>query len=425
MSTESTPLFALFLGGLLALSPGFGLGQKQVDYQQFVKQATPAIGLTASANPVLISTPVTFTAVLAGNGATPSGNVTLFDGGTPLFSGKLNGDGIVTFSTSSLAIGSHSIVASYGGEANYLAVVSIALAVSIVNPPPVVLTPTTTSITAAQGLTVEVGVSGESGKPVPTGTVVLSGGGYTSAPTLLVNGSAAIVIPAGSFPAGTIVLTVRYTPDSSSSANYSSSSGVVSVTVTPAAQTGYFMLSHSGSITVSPGASTGNTSTIAVTPSAGFTGQVNLACSVTTSITNPNSPPTCTLGAGGTSISSVIITGNGAVSTTLAVQTTAASGNASLRPMDMNLGGGSAVLACFMLFCIPLRHRKWRSMLALLLLLVPLAGSAILACSGGNFSSTVGNGNANSGTTPGTYTVTVAGTVGATTVTTAVNLTVQ
>jgi hypothetical protein len=424
LSSESTPLFALFLGGLLALSPGFGSGQKQVDYLQVVKQATPAIGLTSSANPVPVSTPVTFTAVLGGSGATPSGTVAFFDGATQLCTCKLDGNGIATFSTSSLAIGSHSIVASYEGEANYLPVASMALVVSVVNPPPVVLTLAATSITTAQSLTVEVAVNGGNAKPVPTGTVVLSGGGYTSAPTVLVKGGTSIVIPAGSLPAGSVALTVRYTPDSSSSANYSSSFGVVSVMVTPATQTGYFMLSHDGSIAVSPGATTGNTLTITVTPSAGFTGQVNLACSVTTSLTNPTSPPTCTLGAGGTSTSSVTIAGNGAVSTTLAVQTTAATNNASRPPMNLHLGGGSAALACFMLFCIPSWHRRWRNMLGLLLFLVALAGSGIIAC-GGNFSLPGGNGNGNSGTTPGAYTVTVTGTVGATAVTTVVNLTVQ
>jgi hypothetical protein len=395
-----------------------------VDYLQVVKQATPAIGLTASANPVLVSTPVKFTAALFGSGATPSGILTFLDGATLLSTGTLNADGTATFSTSSLAIGSHFIVASYGGEANYLPANSATLVLSVVNPPPVELTPTAPSITTAQSLTVEVAVSGGSGKPMPTGTVVLSSGSYTSAPTVLVNGYAAIVIPAGSLPSGNAALTVTYTPDGSSSAYYSSSSGAVSVTVTPAPQTGYFMLSHSGDITVNPGATSGNTSTITVTPSAGFTGQVNLACSVTTNLANPNSPPTCTLGTGSTSTSSVTIAGSGAVSTTLVVQTTAATSNASLSPRDIHMGGGSAVLACFILFFMPLRHRKWRNMLGLLLILVALAGGGVIAC-GGSFALTGRSGNANSGTTPGNYTATVVGTVGTTTVTTAVNITVQ
>jgi len=55
-----------------------------------------------------------------------------------------------------------------------------------------------------------------------------------------------------------------------------------------------FALSNSGSIAVSPGATTGNTSTITITPSNGFTGSVALSCT----IVNPPggiTPPTCSI----------------------------------------------------------------------------------------------------------------------------------
>lgn len=422
MSIESRPLFALLLGGLFAFSPGFGLGQKHVDYLQVVKQATPSIVLTSSSNPALVSTPVTFTAALIGSGATPSGLLTFLDGATPLSTSMLNGSGVATFSTSSLAIGPHSITAWYGGEANYLPAQSATLMFSVVNPPPVVLTPASPSITTAQGLAVTVAVGGQTGKPLPTGTVVLSSASYISAPAVLANGSATITIPGGSLPAGTVPLTVSYTPDATSAASYSSSSGSVSVTVTPGPQTGYFMLSHNGSITVNPGATSGNTVTITVTPSAGFTGQVNLACSVTTSIANPTDLPTCTLGSGGTSTSSVVIAGSGAVTTTLAVSTSAAAINAALPARTFLPGGRGSVLACLLFLVIPLGRGKWRRILGMLLLLLAVAGG-MAGCGGGFVKGNSGNGN--SGTSPGVYTVTVSGTSGTTTVTTVVNVTVQ
>ena len=53
-----------------------------------------------------------------------------------------------------------------------------------------------------------------------------------------------------------------------------------------------FSLSNSGAITVNAGATTGNTSTITVTPSNGFTGNVVLTCAVTTA-PNGATDPTC------------------------------------------------------------------------------------------------------------------------------------
>lgn len=105
-------------------------------------------------------------------------------------------------------------------------------------PPPTLTTPTVTvspaaqSITTAQTLNVSVQVSGGAGNPTPTGSVVVSGGGYTSSATPLVSGSAALTIPAGALTAGNVTLTAGYTPDSASSSTYNSASGSAGVTVT-------------------------------------------------------------------------------------------------------------------------------------------------------------------------------------------------
>jgi len=56
-----------------------------------------------------------------------------------------------------------------------------------------------------------------------------------------------------------------------------------------------FALSNSANITVTGGATSGNTSTITVTPANSFSGTVTLTCAVTTSVSNPVSTPTCSL----------------------------------------------------------------------------------------------------------------------------------
>jgi hypothetical protein len=52
------------------------------------------------------------------------------DGKTQLGTGALSG-GVATYTTTKLATGSHSVTASYGGDANYLAATSLAVSVTV------------------------------------------------------------------------------------------------------------------------------------------------------------------------------------------------------------------------------------------------------------------------------------------------------
>jgi Beta-propeller repeat len=104
--------------------------------------------------------------------------------------------------------------------------------------PTVTVTPSPTSITTAQSLSVTIGVNGGGGcNPMPTGSVTLASGSYTSAATTLVSGSATITVPAGSLAASTDTLTATYTPDSNSSSTYNSATGTNTVTVTSTGKT--------------------------------------------------------------------------------------------------------------------------------------------------------------------------------------------
>ena len=139
--------------------------------------------------------------------------------------------------------------------------------------PSVTVTPASSSITTTQSLGVTIAVSGTGG--AATGSVVLSSGSYTSSATTLSSGSATITIPAGSLAAGSDTLTARYTPDSASSAIYSSASGTASITVTQPATT--------PTVTVTPASSSITTAqsldvTVAVSGTSGTpTGSVVLS----------------------------------------------------------------------------------------------------------------------------------------------------
>jgi hypothetical protein len=91
---------------------------------QTVKPASSSVAVSSSVNPSNYGSPVTFTATMTPGGAT--GTVTFKDGTTTLGTGTISG-GIATYSTSLLAVKSHSITADYGGDTNDTASVSPAL----------------------------------------------------------------------------------------------------------------------------------------------------------------------------------------------------------------------------------------------------------------------------------------------------------
>jgi|SRR5215469_1913682 len=76
--------------------------------------------ITSTANPSVLAASVTFAVSVtpsAGSG-TPTGTVTIMDGSTTLTTQSLT-NGQATFTTSSLSVGSHSITATYSGDANF------------------------------------------------------------------------------------------------------------------------------------------------------------------------------------------------------------------------------------------------------------------------------------------------------------------
>jgi hypothetical protein len=285
------------------------------------------------------------------------------------------------------------------------------------------VTPSSTNITTTQALTVTVAVSGGSGNPNPTGSVTLTGGGYTSAATTLSSGSATISIPAGSLTTGSDTLTASYTPDSSSSAIYNDATGSGSVAVTtPVSQN--FTISGTA-LSVAPGATTGNTSTISVTPVGGFTGSVALSAALTGSPAGAADLPTFSFG----TTTPVSITGSNAGSATLTVFTTQAtntggcsSANLEKREVPWYRMGGVA-LACVFLFGIGTRNRNWRTTLGMVAILGALAG-AMSAC-GGNSGRGCSTPAGSPGTTAGNYTITITGASGTITQSATVTVTVQ
>ncbi len=103
--------------------------------QVTVGKASVALTVSASNSQVTPGSPVTVIATLASPSAT--GEVQFYDNGTPLGGSVSVSSGRAQLTTSSLALGVHSITASYSGDANFNAVnanSSIPFTVTIANP---------------------------------------------------------------------------------------------------------------------------------------------------------------------------------------------------------------------------------------------------------------------------------------------------
>jgi hypothetical protein len=353
---------------------------------------------------------------------TPTGTVTLTDGSYTSAAATLTGgDATITVPAGTMTTGFNiNLIANYLGDDNYAAVSEPAMVYVNAGTLLVSVVPSATSVTQAQALTVSITVSAGSGNPTPTGTVMLFGNGYystagySSASTALTNGSATITIPAGSLPVGIDSLQAYFDDATTGSVD---AIGIAPVTVTNSSGPSFTITGTA--VTLKAGATTGNTSTITVTPSGGFTGSVALTAAITSSPSGAQDLPTLSFG----STSPVNIAGPTAGTATLTITTTAAVGCTQASQMQRGAPwytGGGAGLICVLLFGVSARRRSWRTVLGMLLLLLALA-AGFTACGSG--SSTCNS--RTSGTTPGTYTITITGSSGAAAATGTVTLTVQ
>jgi len=284
--------------------------------------------------------------------------------------------------------------------------------------PVVTVAPSSQAIGVSQSVAVSVTVGGEASY-TPTGSVTLSSGTYTSGAVPLSNGTASITIPGSSLPVGTDTLTATYSGD----ANYISATGTASVSVTVSLNPGFTI--NGSSLSISPGATTGNTSTITVTPTGGFTGSVALTAEILSSPAGAKYPPSLSFG----STSPVKITGANPGYATLTVSTVATINALShmAGPIVPPFNAGITVLSCGLCFFVPKRRvgkrcKLWciASFSGLLFFAVSCVG--LLGCGGG------GGGNAataSTGTTAGAYLVQVAGGSGDISASSTLTLTVQ
>jgi Glycoside hydrolase family 44/Bacterial Ig-like domain (group 3) len=273
--------------------------------------ATTTTALSASATQINAGQSVTLNVtVAAAAGSAPSGTVTLLDGTTPIGSAALS-NGAAAFTVTTLAAGTHSVTASYAGDAADGTSTSGAVSIQVNAAGGLQATTTTLAASAAtavsgQPITLTAAVSPASG----TGTITFLDGGTSIGSASLTAGKGMLAL--STLSVGSHSLSAAYSGDAADSA---SNSNGVTVTITavqgpapPSPDYGFTL--SSGTLTIAK--STPGSLTLKVTPENGFSAALSFACS---------GLPT----GWGCSFAPATVSGSAPQSTTMTVSTTSSS----------------------------------------------------------------------------------------------------
>ena len=187
-----------------------------------VVEQTPILTLAVAPNPAVVTTPVTLTFTAAApagpSTGTPTGTVMFLDGTTPLSAAlSLPASGVVTFSTTTLTLGTHNLSAAYSGVApnasgtSNVVIETIQQATTATS-----LSSSNTPATVGSQVTFTATVVSTDGGPAPAGTVTFNttpaSGPTPPVPVMLgTNGTAAL--PISSLAPGTYSITAVYSGD--------------------------------------------------------------------------------------------------------------------------------------------------------------------------------------------------------------------
>ncbi len=179
---------------------------------QTVQSAATQISLTASVNPAIYGTPLAFTATVTGNGGVVgTGSVTFADGGFSIGSSLLNANGGASISLSTLAPGTHTIVANYAGDSNINASSSTPLTVMVKQLAQVALGSSANPTSTLSPIVLTATVI-NSGVGVATGSITFTdGSSVLGTATLNASGAASLTVP--SLSAGSHALQASYAGD--------------------------------------------------------------------------------------------------------------------------------------------------------------------------------------------------------------------
>jgi len=202
-------------------STDFAPGSNSNTVAQQVTQASSTLTLISTANPSKFGQAVTFRASIGSSsgGGVPTGVVTFFIDGQVAGTGSINAAGVATFTTNTLAVGTHTVSASYGGDGNFTGSNG-----SLAGDQTVTKASTTAKLTrstpdAGAPLTLTATILAVApGGGVPTGTVTFVIDGITRGTGDLNNGVTSLFLPNG-LPQGQHTIVVKYAGSGSHSAS--------------------------------------------------------------------------------------------------------------------------------------------------------------------------------------------------------------
>ncbi len=182
---------------------------------QAVTNAVTTTTLSSSGTPVFVTQPVTFTATVTSSyGAIPNGElVTFYDSGTEIGTGEtMSGAASMTIST--LTVGTHTITATYAGDATFASSTSKKFTQTISQQTTTTVV-TSSSDPSTYGLAVTFTANVTGSEPTPTGTVKFKNGtALLGTATLGPHGGATLTTL--TLDAGSYAITVAYSGDTDS-----------------------------------------------------------------------------------------------------------------------------------------------------------------------------------------------------------------
>jgi sugar lactone lactonase YvrE/predicted secreted protein len=186
--------------------------------EKVVEAATAS--LSSSVNPSIFGANVVFTVKITGVGSLiPTGTVIFSDGASTLGTATLNGTGTASLPTATLAVGSHSISVSYGGDTNYSATSAALLQTVQSATTQISLTGSANPAIFGTPLTLTATVTGNGGV-VGTGSVTFTDGG-TSIGSSLLNANGVASLSLSTLAPGIHTIVANYAGDSNINASSS------------------------------------------------------------------------------------------------------------------------------------------------------------------------------------------------------------
>ncbi|MES2393882.1 MAG: Ig-like domain-containing protein, partial [Acidobacteriota bacterium] len=235
------------------------------------------IAAAGSGSPSILGTAVIFTATVAAPYATPSGPVTFTIDGVVAGTGTLSSSGVASFSTSTLAVGTHSVVASYAATLDFNGSVAAMIAQVVTYPPAPTVTTLTSSINPSyfnQNVTFTATVVATAPLAGPLVGTVTFYDGTNAIGTSTISGLGVATISTSTLAVGVHNMTAVFTPATPLPTSITSTSANLSQVVNPntftlAVDPTSFALIIGSSVSVN----------VTVTDVGGFYEPVKLSCS--------------------------------------------------------------------------------------------------------------------------------------------------